>query len=237
MNRDGWHQEAERKWDSFAGKWASNSREMWDKGSRKKIIPFFSKYVPEGGKVSDLGCGDGYGSLMLAKSGYEVIGLDISSEMIEAANLRAADNSHLSFIRGDLAKLPFPNEEFDGVMAINSIEWTESPLQALSEIKRIVKPEGYACFGILGPTAAPRINNSYQRLYGEKVIINSMQSWEFEQLAIENGWELVADTGVEKRGVDVDKLADLSKELRQAVSFMWLFIFKKTVANEQFNQS
>ncbi|MDQ0217995.1 class I SAM-dependent methyltransferase [Peribacillus cavernae] len=222
-----WHEDAEKKWDSYASQWAKNSRDMWDNGSRKKVIPFFVEHIPAGGKVSDLGCGDGYGSLLLARSGYQVVGLDISSEMIETANQKAAVHEQLSFIRGDLVKLPFSDGQFDAIMAINSIEWTESPLLALHEIRRIVKPGGYACFGILAPTAAPRLNNSYRRLYGEKVIMNSMQPWEFAQLATENGWKLVADAGVEKRGVDFVRLAYLSKELQQAVSFMWLFILKK----------
>ena len=41
-------------------------------------------------------------------------------------------------------------------MAINSLEWTEEPLRALNEIKRVLKSDGYACIAILGPTAKPR---------------------------------------------------------------------------------
>ncbi len=32
----------------------------------------------------------------------------------------------LSFIKGDLSSLPFENEQFEAIMAINSLEWTES---------------------------------------------------------------------------------------------------------------
>ncbi|PLT34935.1 bifunctional 2-polyprenyl-6-hydroxyphenol methylase/3-demethylubiquinol 3-O-methyltransferase UbiG [Bacillus sp. V5-8f] len=228
MSNHNWHGEAEKKWDSYSGKWTENSRDMWENGSRKKIIPLFKEHIPGGGRVCDLGCGDGYGSLLLSNNGYNVTGLDISTEMIETATKRAAGNNRLTFIRGDLVNLPFNDDEFDAVMAINSIEWTESPLKALGEIYRVVKPGGHALYGILGPTAAPRQQNSYRRLYGEKVIMNSMQPWEFEQLAKENGWQLSAEAGVEKRGVNFDQLAFLPKELCQAISFMWLFIFRKT---------
>ena len=34
-------------------------------------------------------------------------------------------------------------------MAINSLEWTEEPLRALNEIKRVLKKDGYACIAIL----------------------------------------------------------------------------------------
>ena len=73
---------------------------------------------------------------------------------------------NLSFIIGDLTSLPFENEKFVSVIAINSLEWTEAPLQALNEIKRVLGKEGYACIAILGPTAKPR-ENSYSRLYGK----------------------------------------------------------------------
>lgn len=221
-----WHKEAQIKWDDSAKNWAANSKEMWDGGSRKTIIPFFVEHIPLG-KVVDLGCGDGYGSLKLARAGFHVIGLDLSQKMITEATEKTKDQDNLSFIQGDLTALPFKTEEVDAVMAINSIEWTEKPLDALKEIKRILKPGGYGCFAILGPTSGPRAN-SYPRLYGKEVIMNTMQAWEFWQLAEENGWELVADTGVPKQGVDYTKLTHLSKDLQQALSFMWLFVFKKS---------
>lgn len=220
-----WHEEAKIKWDASAKRWAANSREMWDEGSRQTIIPFFVEHIPTG-KVIDLGCGDGYGSLKLARAGFKVVGLDLSEEMITEAAEKTQNQDNLSFIQGDLTVLPFESEEMDSIMAINSIEWTERPLDALNEIKRILKPGGYGCFAILGPTAGPRAN-SYPRLYNKKVIMNNMQAWEFRQLAEENGWELIAETGVPKQGVDYSKLAHLSKDLKQALSFMWLFILKK----------
>lgn len=221
-----WHKMAEEKWDAFSVNWSSNSREMWEKGSRKDIIPFFTNHVPKGSKVSDLGCGDGYGSLKLLTEGYSVVGLDISSEMIETAKNKLID-TNIDFVQGDLAKLPFDDEEFDAIMAINSLEWTENPLKTLNEIKRVVKVDGYACFGILGPTAGPRKSHSFMRLYGESVIMNSMLPWEFERMAIENGWELVGERWVEKKEARKQALHHLPKELQQSVSFMWLFMLKK----------
>ena len=41
-------------------------------------------------------------------------------------------------------------------MAINSLEWTEEPLRALNEIKRVLKKDGYACIAILYDSKATR---------------------------------------------------------------------------------
>ena len=97
MNIHTWHKESEKEWDVFAPMWVKNSQEMWETGSRKNIIPFFSEYVPSGVKVADIGCGDGVGSLKLAEAGYEVTGVDLSNVMIEFAKGKTAQQPELSF--------------------------------------------------------------------------------------------------------------------------------------------
>ncbi len=229
MNIHTWHKESEKEWDVFAPMWVKNSQEMWETGSRKNIIPFFSEYVPSGVMVADIGCGDGVGSLKLAEAGFRVTGVDLSNVMIEFAKGKTAQQPGLSFLQGDFYNLPFEDEEMDAAMVINSLEYTGEPLTVMKEIQRVIKPGGYVCFGILGPTAEPRKKFSFHRLLGDKVIMNTMQPWEFEKMALETGWKAVADTGVAKRGVDYTKLGHFSKELKQAVSFMWLFLFQKEV--------
>ncbi|MGM9926888.1 MAG: class I SAM-dependent methyltransferase [Bacillus sp. (in: firmicutes)] len=220
-----WHKRAEMKWDAYAENWSSNAQQMWENGSRKEIIPFFVKHVPKQGSVCDLGCGDGYGTMKLHSEGYDVVGLDLSNEMVEMAKKRT--NYTVDFIQGDISTLPFASEEIEAVMVINAIEWTENPFSTLEEIRRVVKKGGHACFGILGPTAAPRVANSYHRLYGEKIVMNSMLPWEFERLALENGWSLVDELWVEKKEAKREQLMHLPKELQQSLSFMWLFMLKK----------
>ncbi|WP_433742743.1 class I SAM-dependent methyltransferase [Falsibacillus pallidus] len=218
-----WHEKAEKDWDDRADFWHSNSKEMWETGSRKDIVPFFKEYVPLDGEIGDLGCGDGYGAFLLSKEGYRVTGMDISPRMVEMSN--AYKSERLDFIVGDLNRIPFQENELSGVMAINSLEWTEDPFKVLKDIHQSVKKGGYALFGILGPTAQPRIN-SFARLTGQQVICNTMMPWEFEKLSELAGWGKIAERHVLKRGVDT-KMADrLPSELKQALSFMTLFMLK-----------
>ncbi|MDF0725755.1 class I SAM-dependent methyltransferase [Cytobacillus sp. S13-E01] len=225
MSTFDWHKEVEKQWDNRADFWNQNSANMWEEGSRSTIIPFLKEFIQAGTKILDAGCGDGYGSYKLDKEGFSVIGADLSREMIDKAKNRKGA-AHVQFVQADLTDLPFDKDSFPAVMAINSIEWTAQPLTALNEIKRIMKPNGIFCVGLLGPTAGPR-QSAYRRLYGEEVICNTMMPWEFQQLALENGWEVIGGQGVYKSAIDQTKLGQLPLELKQALSFMWLFILKK----------
>lgn len=219
-----WELESEKQWDGMASSWNSRSRGMWETGSRKDIAPFFKKYVPAGAAVCDLGCGDGIGSEKLAEEGYKVTGIDVSDEMLEKARENPR-NENITFYKADLSNIGIQGDAFDAVMAINSFEWTISPFKSLNEAARILKPGGFACIGILGPTAGPRIN-SYRRLYGEEVICNTIMPWEFERLAVENGWKKVGEYGVYKKAAEQLAIGSLPSELQQSLSFMWVFMFQ-----------
>lgn len=219
-----WVDEAEKQWDERAENWHSNSKEMWETGSRKDIIPFLTRHVAGELSICDLGCGDGYASYKLASKGFKVTGIDLSEQMLEKAMERAKDTT-AQFLKADISNIPVETDSFDAIMAINSLEWTESPLDVLLEMKRVVKSDGLICIAILGPTAMPRIN-SYRRLYGEKVICNTMMPWELGKLAEEHGLIKVDEMGVYKRGADRLHLEKLSLDLKQALTFMWIFMFQ-----------
>lgn len=224
MNSYTWTEQAVKQWEGFADSWSSRSKQMWESGSRKDIIPFIKKHLAIDSKLCDLGCGDGYSTWKLAQCDFQMTGVDFSNEMIMKAE-KFVGEMPICFTKADIANLPFAKGSFDGVLAINSLEWTESPLAVLLEMKRVTKHNGIAVIGILGPTAGPRAN-SYQRLYGEKVVCNTIMPWELEQLASENGWEKVTEFGVNKQGVTELHIEDFPTNLKQAISFMWVFAFK-----------
>ena len=221
-----WELESEKHWDSRAALWNSKSRGMWETGSRKDIVPFIKQFVPAGSLVCDLGCGDGTGSEKLAEAGYKVTGIDVSDEMLGRARLNPR-NEDCIFKKRDLADCGSPDNHFDAVMAINSIEWTNQPYESLEEIARILKSNGYTCIGILGPTEGPR-TNSFRRLYGEEVICNTIMPWELERLALENGWTKAGEFGVFKKAAEQLPHGSLPVELQQSLSFMWVFMFQVT---------
>lgn len=221
-----WEKETEAMWDTYADSWSKRSRSMWLEGSRKAIIPFIEQHVPKGQHILDIGCGDGYGSSKLHEAGFYVTGVDLSNEMIARAKERNGDEM-MSFVQGNVMNMPFTDQTYDGLMAINVLEWTETPALALKELQRVVKTDGLLTVGVLGPTAGPR-ENSYPRLYGEPSICNTMMPWEFEKLAADHGLEYVDGFGVYKDKVNEAHYHNLPLQLKQALTFMWIFMLRKS---------
>lgn len=75
---------------------------------------------PQGGeRVLDLACGTGRHSLALRRRGFEVVGVDISAELLEIAANRASEQSlDVSFQQADLRELDL-HDEFDIVLSLN----------------------------------------------------------------------------------------------------------------------
>src|SRR5690625_5512942 len=140
-NNFDWQKESQAQWDNRANSWNERSKSLWDNGNRKDIIPFMEKHFEKGSKIYDIGCGDGYASYQLYKAGYDIVGMDISNEMIALAKERL-DKEEITFLQGDLIDLPFADNSCDGLMAINALEWIEVPARGLSELQRVVKKDG-----------------------------------------------------------------------------------------------
>ncbi len=97
----------------------------------------------KGKKVLDAGCGTGYGSAFLATNGAkQVVGVDISPEAVTYAK-RNFQASNLIFQVGDCCNLKFPDNSFDGVVALEIIEHLNHYPQFLGEVRRVLKPGGF----------------------------------------------------------------------------------------------
>lgn len=118
-----------------------------------------------GSSILDVGCGTGRHSVELAKRGYAVTGLDLSSEMIaRAAAAAKAAGVQVDWIHSDATQFSFPREFYaaicpcEGSFGLLSAgdDPTEQPLSILRNISRSLKPEAKAQFAVLNAAAMLR---------------------------------------------------------------------------------
>lgn len=83
-------------------------------------VDFFLGLFPlaKGARILDVGCGTGRHSIELAKRGYQVTGLDLSSGMLAVAKKKAADaNADVEWIQGDATAFELP-ENYDAALCV-----------------------------------------------------------------------------------------------------------------------
>jgi ubiquinone/menaquinone biosynthesis C-methylase UbiE len=113
---------------------------------RRRIISELKRYNPKG-KLVDLGCGSGNLIVQITKHypNLDLIGVDISSEILELAKKRAFEsnlNEKIKFKIGSVEDLPFSDNSIDFLISSLSLHHWQEPIKALSEACRVLKQKG-----------------------------------------------------------------------------------------------
>lgn len=128
--------------EHIASQWAAG----YARGSFKRRLAVFNSIldcsVVAGQRWLDLGCGAGVLTAELVKRGAQVVALDGSPTMLEAAQHSVPQQS-ARFIQGNVQSLLWSEDAaFDGVLCSSVIEYVDDPNQLLREISRILKDGG-----------------------------------------------------------------------------------------------
>ena len=94
--------------------------------------------------VLDVACGTGEFERLLLQDhpNQKIVGIDISAEMLAIAKRKLQPYSSVSFHQGNVTAIPSANESFDVVICASSFHYFDAPLDALAEMKRVLKPGG-----------------------------------------------------------------------------------------------
>ncbi|MBN2168226.1 MAG: class I SAM-dependent methyltransferase [Actinobacteria bacterium] len=103
----------------------------------------YAASICDGLSVADIGCGEGYGTAMIAESAKAVIGIDAAPEVMEHARTGYV-RDNLSFKVMDAGALDLPSNSFDMVMSLQVIEHLATADGFIEEIMRVLLPDGTA---------------------------------------------------------------------------------------------
>ena len=87
-------------------------------------------------RVLDLGCGAGRHSILLGKTGFQVVALDVSETALKILEdrLKTASIDNVTLVKHEMWELPFVDDYFDGVLCTNVLHHGK-----LVEIKRAIR--------------------------------------------------------------------------------------------------
>jgi ubiquinone/menaquinone biosynthesis C-methylase UbiE len=100
--------------------------------------------IPSEATILDIGCGTGeFESFILRdKPSLQITGVDISEQMLLVARQKFLAHPNISFQLAGASNLPFTNHSFDIVVSASAFHFFDDPVSALTEIKRVLKPDG-----------------------------------------------------------------------------------------------
>jgi len=146
---------------------ANRTRPEWD----GQIVAALLELLPARAQVLDAGCGYGRIALPLARAGYEVEGVDLSPNLLDAARAAAAaEDLAIGFTLGSITQLPFPAASFDAVLclwsAFHELLEEDEQVQAVREFRRVLRAGGFAL--VEGPISeeAPEDRISWDEVEG-----------------------------------------------------------------------
>lgn len=110
--------------------------------------------------ILDAGCGAGRFLDVVADSGAEVVGLDISSA-IDAARDNMGKRPRVHFVQASIYEMPFRDGVFDGVYCIGVIQHTPDPLASVRALPRVLKTGGRIAYTIYEKRRFTRLYSKY----------------------------------------------------------------------------
>ena len=135
------------------------STELAGKPLDRGFLDAFAEQT-RGGRVLDVGCGPGHVAAYLASRGADVVGLDLSPEMIEQAR---ASHPALGFTVADMFALPQADASVRGIVAFYAIVHLQTAelLAPFREFHRVLAPGGLAAIAFHAGTETVHVDELF----------------------------------------------------------------------------
>ncbi|MBS1680680.1 MAG: class I SAM-dependent methyltransferase [Bacteroidetes bacterium] len=130
--------------------------------------------------VLDIASGEGYGSNLLSDVASNVIGVDVSEEVIENAKKKYR-KANLDFVVGSADHIPIPDKSIDVVVSFETIEHHDKHDEMLFEIKRVLKDKG-----LMIMSSPNKLNYTDRSAYKNPFHVQELYENEFKALINKN---------------------------------------------------
>jgi 2-polyprenyl-3-methyl-5-hydroxy-6-metoxy-1,4-benzoquinol methylase len=131
----------------------ARQKATWEAGDfgqvAKYIVPVAEEFMARlnlssGQRVLDAACGTGNLAVLAARAGCAVSGVDIASNLVAQARVRAHEAGlTIDYTEGDAESLPYPDASFDLVVSMFGVMFAPSPERVVHELMRVTKPGGF----------------------------------------------------------------------------------------------
>lgn len=154
--------------DQLAASWTS----AYESGSFNRrlrfFLPYLDRFVAQGTRWLDAGCGSGVLARQVASRGALVTAVDASPAMIAQGDAAQAPHSAIAFqLIRSIESLPFPDGAMDGVLCSSVLEYVDDPRTALREFSRVLAPGGVAVITVPNRLSLIRSGQAIARRCGK----------------------------------------------------------------------
>ena len=153
-------------------------------------VKMLSTHLKPGMTILELGCGAGYFTQELARSGADIIAIDVSPELLEIAKAKCSTTNVRYQIQNAYA-LTYADAIFDSVVGSSILHHLEIE-EALREVYRVLKPGGTVYFtepNMLNPQIAIQKNIPWvKRRFGDSPDETAFFRWSLRRLLEQTGY-------------------------------------------------
>lgn len=154
-------------------------------GGKKTIREILiNSFINKDSNVLEIGCTNGFTSLEINKLiKCNVIGIDINMNSIDNANERIIKNkldpNKIKFEHGNVENMKYKDETFDLIVCGNALSFVENQNEAISEIIRVLKPNGMIALVPIWYKQTPDFNivDNVNKILGFKIKCTREDDW------------------------------------------------------------
>ena len=169
-------------WESPAGKF------RW-----KRRVKMLTEFVQPDSALLELGCGTGYFTQEIAKTGANIVAIDISPELLKIAE-NNVQNKNVSFKEENAYNMTFEDNRFDYILGSSVLHHLDIK-KAISEIYRVLKDGGVIAFtepNMMNPQIALQKNIPYlKRKLGDSPDETAFFRWSITSLLKKQGFKKI----------------------------------------------